>query len=124
MTTPKLYPNNDLAFVVTLSLVGTDGRRAAATPTNAGTPTAFLTTSSDSDASAAHVSFVTTPSYTTRAGRWLVLFDAADLDVAELKAVFGAANTEAWCIIAFADNVRAAVQLEYRDANVVTLSEP
>lgn len=124
MTTPVLSPHNDLAFVATLRVPDATGRLVPATPETSGAPRAFIADSSASDAEAAHESFETTPVYTGRAGRWLVTFDAAALDKAQLVATFGAENAPApFVIIVFADDVRVAVPVEYADAKIVSAGE-
>jgi len=114
MTT--LYAKNDLAFTVDIRMVAETGRLVPLD--DAVAPTAFLATSNASTATSADAAFVATPTPTGRPGQWLVQFDAVVLTPAAIAAAFPAMTT-AWCIIQFAEGVRAAIELTLSDSNVV-----
>lgn len=118
MTTPKLYPLNDCALLVTVRVVNNAGRYVPLEASVA--PTAFLATSNEPTATAADLSLVTTPVYTGASGRWLVAFDAADLTPSLLATLFG--STTPFCIVQFTDDVRVAIELDYEAVHAVAPS--
>lgn len=117
MTAPKLNPKNDLAFVATIRVVNASGNYE---PLDEGTPTAFLATSSASTATAADVTLVSTPTFTGKAGKWLVKFESDVLTPALLSSLFAAATP--WVVIEFAEGVRVAIECAYEDAKLVVVT--
>jgi len=111
MATPQLSPLNDLAFLVTLKVMGPTG---AMIPLDTGSASCFLATSAAATAGAADPSLVGTITYTGAGGKWTVSFDAAILTPSLLATHFAAATP--YVIIQVANGIRRAVACQYSDS--------
>jgi len=110
MATPQLSPLNDLAFLVTLKVMGPTG---ALIPLDAGTATCFLATSNLSTATAADPSLAGVITPVGSGGKWTVAFDAAALTPTLLATHFAAATP--YVIIQVLNGIRRAVACQYSD---------
>jgi hypothetical protein len=100
MSTPGLYPLNDLALLATLKTVSqTTGKAVTLT---SGTVTAFLAT----------------VTYLSSVSKWLIEFDGAALTAALLNTHFAAATP--YLIIQSTGNLRTASALAYSATRTVT----
>ena len=111
MATPQLSPLNDLAFLVTLKVMGPTGSMI---PLDTGTASCFLATSNAATATATDPTLVGTMTYTGAGGKWTVAFDAAVLTPALLATHFAAVTP--YVIIQLANGIRRAVACQYSDA--------
>lgn len=114
MSTLKLHPLNDLAFVATLKTMGASGALA---PLESGAVTAFLATDDAPTATAADSTLVSTPIYTGSGGKWSVRFPASALQPTLLATLFATATP--YCILQADGGIRAAIALLYEPVNLV-----
>jgi hypothetical protein len=106
MSTPGLYPLNDLALLATLKTVSqTTGKAVTLT---SGTVTAFL----------ADATLTATVTYLSSVSKWLIEFDGAALTAALLNTHFAAATP--YLIIQSTGNLRTASALAYSATRTVT----
>jgi hypothetical protein len=116
MSTPGLFPLNDLALLATLKTVSqTTGKAVTLT---SGTVTAFLATSSGPSATAADATLTATVTYLSSVSKWLIEFDGAALTAALLNTHFAAATP--YLIIQSTGNLRTASALAYSATRTVT----
>lgn len=116
MSTPVLYPLNDLGFTVPLKKIDTDSASATfgkAIALTTGTVTAFLATSDLPTAAAADATLVATCTHVAN-GKWLIHFDGAALTASLLNTHFAAATP--YMIVQVSGDIRVAVTLEYQAA--------
>jgi hypothetical protein len=117
MSAPYLYPLNDFALVVTLKIVNDEG---VMVPLETGTATAFFAVDADPLTTAANPALVTTPTYTGAGGKWLIKFEAADMDPTVLGTLFAAVTP--FLNVHFSNASFFSIQCEYAPTRVETVT--
>lgn len=103
-----LYPDNDLVLEFNIRKVNTTTGKSE--PVTSGTVTAFLSDSSQANATAADATLEVTPVHVGN-GRWLATWQATALTRSLLGSKFAAATPYAHCVVS--GDVRRYVQLAY-----------
>lgn len=112
-----LFAFNDFVKTVTIEQVDAAG---AVQPVSTGTVTAFLATSKDTTAVAAHASLSTTAVYTGAGGIWLITLDAAVLTQTLLDTYF--ATTTPYLIVSLPNGIRVYAKVRYKSTRPATVT--